>query len=49
VDAIELVSFPAMTIDQLCKMLKTFIGIPSHPFPISYSSSIISIASYCSY
>lgn len=33
VDAIELVSFPAMTIDQLCKMLKTFIGI-HHPFPI---------------
>jgi len=49
VDAIELVSFPAMTIDQLCKMLKTFIGIRSHPFPISFSSTMISIASYCSY
>ena len=34
VDAIELVSFPAMTIDQLCKMLKTFIGIPSLPYEV---------------
>lgn len=29
VDAIELMTFPGITIDQLCKMLKTFIGTQS--------------------
>ena len=41
VDAIELMTFPGITIDQLCKMLKTFIGTQSPYLSPPLSSQVI--------